>query len=160
MGAIEELGLSKEDIYNEIEKGISSEKGEVLSLEESKIISEIINNDEKKEEVITDDTDSIGVPTEILSEQEMVSLLSALNDDGNLPIELQERLKRECLLSDKINELKRSIKNASDEELDFLSINLDYLIDIMLHNEKIKKEYEYHKTLKKILGINNYEHKD
>ena len=156
MGAIEELGLSKEDI----EKGISSEKGEVLSLEESKIISEIINNDEKKEEVITDDTDSIGVPTEILSEQEMVSLLSALNDDGNLPIELQERLKRECLLSDKINELKRSIKNASDEELDFLSINLDYLIDIMLNNEKIKKEYEYYKTLKKILGINNYEHKD
>ena len=75
-------------------------------------------------------------------------------------IELQERLKRECLLSDKISELKRSIKNASDEELDFLSINLDYLIDIMLQNEKIKKEYEYYKILRKKLGMNNNEHKN
>ena len=130
MKSIEELGLSKED------------------------------KKEKKEEVITDDTDSIGVPIEILSEQEMDSLLSALNDDGNLPTELQERLKRECLLSDKISELKRSIKNASDEELDFLSINLDYLIDIMLQNEKIKKEYEYYKILRKKLGMNNNEHKN
>ena len=130
MKSIEELGLSKKD------------------------------KKEKKEEVITDDTDSIGVPIEILSEQEMDSLLSALNDDGNLPIELQERLKRECLLSDKISELKRSIKNASDEELDFLSINLDYLIDIMLQNEKIKKEYEYYKVLRKKLGMNNNEHKN
>lgn len=160
MSAIEGLGISREEAYAAIERGVIVEKGGVISEEESEIIADLINNNEEK--VNNNDLNTLGesVPVPTLNEEEMKSLLIALTEGEDLPESVQERLNKECLVSDKINELKRSIKNASDEELEFLSINLDNLIDTMMQNEKVKKDYENHKTLKKILGINNYEHKD
>ena len=68
---------------------------------------------------------------------------------GTVPSNINRRINKESLFEEKIDYLKIAIKSASDMELDFLIENLDYLINTMMQNEKVKRDFEYRKTLKK-----------
>ena len=67
-----------------------------------------------------------------------------------IPAELNQRISTEDLVNEKIDIIKAAIKSATEMELEFLNNNFDYVIEILMNNSRIKKDYEYHKELKRI----------
>lgn len=76
-------------------------------------------------------------------------LFEQLMNSDTIPEELEQQLSYEDQIKERIDFLKNSIKHATHMELVFLNDNLEYLITVMLQNNRIRKDYEYHKELKK-----------
>ena len=83
------------------------------------------------------------------SEDFQDDLFEVIMKNGSIPTEFNHRLSKEEMISEKLNDLKIATKRASDMELDFLITNLEYLLDTMLQNDSVRRDFEYRKELRK-----------
>lgn len=85
------------------------------------------------------------------SSDNMDLIFEEIMNSGVISKKFDERLSKESLLSEKLDDLKIVTKQASDMELDFLLENLDYLINTLMQNDRVRRDYEYRKELRKTI---------
>lgn len=92
-----------------------------------------------------------------LTKDEIDDLLTSLSDSDILTDEEKVKNNKIYELEGKFALLRRAVKNANDEEFKYLEKVVDEAIKYMMNNEKVKKDYDYIKYLKKSYDFNNYD---
>ena len=84
------------------------------------------------------------------SKENMDLIFEEIMNSNTVPDTLNRRISEEEAIKEKLEVLKNSIKHATDIELQFLNDNLDSIINVMMQNTRIKKDYDYHRSLKRM----------
>jgi len=122
----------------------------------SGVISSEFDERLSKESLLSEKLDDLKIVTKQASDMEKDFLLSNIDYlinimSHNRDFKYYRSELNESLLDEKINNLQMLLKVVNDLELDLLISNVNYLIHVMMQNDRVRRDYEYRKELRKTI---------
>ena len=89
----------------------------------------------------------------VLDDVEITELLTALSNPNEEEQTEEEKIRLNKILDleQKLGFLNKSLRNINDDELSYLEESVNNLLNYILNNSDVKKDYDYHNTLRKLL---------